>query len=353
MARREDIVNTFWDEVDHLSDDGTMLYLWSWTNTKCGMAGIYRIARRKLIEGRFSEDRLSAALAELEEDGKLFYEDGVLWCAARVKRLSSIHETIAKSIAKDLGEIDPSHPLFRRFVERYGGHPNLKPLLTLPRSSSEGPEDPDTEPDTGPSLEGQATVLGRGRGSGQGSGEFEDWLENYREVTGKSTVRGSKPAREAFAARRKEGRTLDELKAATVGCHGDDFCRENGHDVPETILRASKVERYIQLGAGVPVPVRDERDWGARREDAERIWASASEALRGPLGESTWNIWIEPIRALGTVDDALLLGMPEGQRAWGERKYAGLIGEAVAAAEPSIGHLRFTTLDQADARAAA
>lgn len=76
---------------------------------------------------------------------------------------------------------------------------------------------------------------------------FPEWLDHYRETTGRTSVTGSKPAREAFAARIKDGKTLDELKLATVGCHGDQFCRENGHDVPETILRASKVERYISL----------------------------------------------------------------------------------------------------------
>lgn len=83
-------------------------------------------------------------------------------------------------------------------------------------------------------------------GKGQGT-EFGEWLDHYRETTGRKTVRGSQPARDAFAARRKEGRTMEDLKRATVGCHSDDFCRENGHDIPETILRASKVERYIQL----------------------------------------------------------------------------------------------------------
>jgi hypothetical protein len=97
------------------------------------------------------------------------------------------------------------------------------------------------------------TGTGSGSGAEPGSGaEFGDWLEHYRICTGRVGVRGSKPAREAFAARRKEGRSLDELKLATIGCHGDDFCREHGHDVPETILRASKVERYIQLAQQPP-----------------------------------------------------------------------------------------------------
>ena len=84
--------------------------------------------------------------------------------------------------------------------------------------------------------------------SGKPSG-FDSWLSHYHSVTGKTSVTGSKPARDAFKARTKEGRSLEDLKAATVGCHGDEFCRTNGHDVPETILRASKVERYIALAA--------------------------------------------------------------------------------------------------------
>jgi hypothetical protein len=82
--------------------------------------------------------------------------------------------------------------------------------------------------------------------------EFDSWLEHYRQITGRATVTGSKSARQAFKARRKEGRSLDDLKAATVGCHSDEFCRTRGHDVPETILRASKVERYIALSVEPP-----------------------------------------------------------------------------------------------------
>lgn len=79
-------------------------------------------------------------------------------------------------------------------------------------------------------------------------GEFAEWLEHYRETTGRTSVRGSKGAREAFGARRDEGRTLEDLKTATVGAHSDDYLRRNGYDTPDTILRASKVERYIVLG---------------------------------------------------------------------------------------------------------
>lgn len=82
---------------------------------------------------------------------------------------------------------------------------------------------------------------------GDHQGEWIEWLAHYRSVTGRSTVKGSKPARREFNAR-LEDYSLADLKLATVGCHGDEYCRRNGYDVPETILRASKVTRYIELG---------------------------------------------------------------------------------------------------------
>lgn len=255
MARREDIVNTIWDELDHLSNDAVLLYVWSWTNPRCGMAGVYKVPQRRLLEGRL-EDPLPA-LSELVRDGKLRYEDGVLWNVARVKRLSHISEQIAKSIAKDLAEIDPSNPVYLEFVERYGSHPKLEGHLRVTRGSSEGRENPIAEPIRRGSPEGHPTLPGRGRGSGSGEGpssssssEFDDWLAHYVATTGYKGTRGSKPAREAFSARRREGLTLDELKLATVGCHSDEYNREHHHDVPETILRASKVTRYIKLATG-------------------------------------------------------------------------------------------------------
>lgn len=100
------------------------------------------------------------------------------------------------------------------------------------------------------------------------SNAFSAWLQHYHAVTGKTTVRGSDPARRAFAARLKEGRTLEDLKLATAGCHSDEYCRDHGYNVPETILRAEKVERYIQLGREPSRP-RSKGSSPASRVDAD------------------------------------------------------------------------------------
>lgn len=79
------------------------------------------------------------------------------------------------------------------------------------------------------------------------SPSFKNYLEHYKETTGRE-VRGSSAARSSFDARLKDGYTVEELKLATEGAWADEFLRENGHVVPETLLRASKVGRYVQMG---------------------------------------------------------------------------------------------------------
>lgn len=91
---------------------------------------------------------------------------------------------------------------------------------------------------------------GSGKKTPSGDDEFAEWLEHYHETTGRKDVRGSRSARRAFSARRRgDEYTVAQLKDATTGCHRDDWCRERGFDVPDTILRASNVDRYIALAS--------------------------------------------------------------------------------------------------------
>ena len=92
------------------------------------------------------------------------------------------------------------------------------------------------------------TVTRTGTETNKTADEFKDWLEHYHTTTSRESVRGSAEARRSFTARRNDGYSLADLKAATVGAHADDYCRKNGYDRPETILRPSKVERFIELG---------------------------------------------------------------------------------------------------------
>jgi hypothetical protein len=141
VPRQEDIRNTIWQELDDLSNDAMLLYIWSWTNEKTSTSGFYPCPRRFLGEARFDDDALSAALEECERAGKLRYEDGILWSVTRVKRLPWKTSQAAKAIAKDLDELDDSNPIKAEFIARYDGFPWGKDgegQLTLSQGSDKG-----------------------------------------------------------------------------------------------------------------------------------------------------------------------------------------------------------------------
>ena len=77
------------------------------------------------------------------------------------------------------------------------------------------------------------------------------------------------------------------------------------------------------------------------KRDLEAVWAGASERLRSSVPDSTFRIWLEPLRPAGRRDTTLLLSAPDGIRAWAERRYAELIAEAVAAIDPELVEVSF------------
>ena len=54
------------------------------------------------------------------------------------------------------------------------------------------------------------------------------------------------------------------------------------------------------------------------------------ERLRASVPASTFQLWLEPLELAGAKAETLLLTAPESIRAWTERRYAGLIREALA-----------------------
>jgi chromosomal replication initiator protein len=66
-------------------------------------------------------------------------------------------------------------------------------------------------------------------------------------------------------------------------------------------------------------------------QDLDALWRATQERLRASVPESTYRIWFEPLRVAGAAGDTLYLTASEERvRAWGERRYAQLIAEALA-----------------------
>jgi DnaA N-terminal domain len=59
-------------------------------------------------------------------------------------------------------------------------------------------------------------------------------------------------------------------------------------------------------------------------------WAEAKDRVRASVPPSTFDLWIEPLRPIGATGTQILLSAPEGIRAWTERRYSGLIREALS-----------------------
>lgn len=126
-ARREDIINSFWDDedVDQLGNNAVLLYLWSFTNPRCGLAGVYPCKRRAICDGRLPNGRLDKALSELASGRFLYYIEGWIWVRARVKNLSGINPNMARSIVKDVEALPDRHEFVGAFWSEYAKYGKL------------------------------------------------------------------------------------------------------------------------------------------------------------------------------------------------------------------------------------
>ncbi len=64
----------------------------------------------------------------------------------------------------------------------------------------------------------------------------------------------------------------------------------------------------------------------------EALWEDVRGRLRAAVPESTFKIWLEPLRLAGAQGSTLYLSAPEGIRTWVERRYASLLRDALAGA---------------------
>jgi chromosomal replication initiator protein len=80
----------------------------------------------------------------------------------------------------------------------------------------------------------------------------------------------------------------------------------------------------------------------AVEQSPQAIWQEARRRLRAALPESTFQLWLEPLKPLMLQGEALYLSAPDGVRAWVQRRYAALIRDAVSAAAPGVAEVVLT-----------
>jgi len=62
--------------------------------------------------------------------------------------------------------------------------------------------------------------------------------------------------------------------------------------------------------------------------------------------DSTFNLWLRPLRVLGASGSTLHLSAPDSIRSWVERRYAALIAEALEAAGAALSEISFAPIEE-------
>ncbi len=76
-------------------------------------------------------------------------------------------------------------------------------------------------------------------------------------------------------------------------------------------------------------------------QNLEALWEEIQRRLQAAVPESTFKIWLEPLRAVGAQGATLYLTAPDGIRTWVERRYSSLLREALAESPAELSEIGF------------
>lgn len=76
------------------------------------------------------------------------------------------------------------------------------------------------------------------------------------------------------------------------------------------------------------------------KQDLDSLWRDVQDRLRAALPPSTFQLWLEPLKVVSAQANVLYLTAPAGIRAWTERRYSGLIREALSGAKSGLTDVR-------------
>jgi hypothetical protein len=291
MSRKEDVDTAIWGDeefVDGLSPHAKLLYFWAFTNPLNGMAGLYKVPRSTMAaQTGLTGGEVEAALAELAERRFAFYEAGVMFVRARVKRLRQKSPQIAKSITGNLALISDRHPLKARWMEENRDHAFLAEEghgwgIDTPSIPHRGPMDDDgvePNPDTpsmphGDPIDGvKGKGTGRGKGKGGSGGDGDEPPDDFPEHLNPALTEVVTVLRRIAAARDANHVTVAATARALAS-----YPRRPHRKAAEDL------EHWLVHGTGRNAKVRDVV--GYYRNQLERRW---QDAAASPPGQTPGN----------------------------------------------------------------
>ncbi len=81
-------------------------------------------------------------------------------------------------------------------------------------------------------------------------------------------------------------------------------------------------------------------------QSLDSLWGEVQHRLRSAVPESTFKIWLEPLRAVGAQGATLYLAAPDGIRTWVERRYVTLLREALSEVAPTLSEVAFAGAEE-------
>jgi len=88
-------------------------------------------------------------------------------------------------------------------------------------------------------------------------------------------------------------------------------------------------------------------------QNLDALWGDVLRRLRAAVPESTFKIWLEPLRAVGAQGATLYLAAPEGIQTWVERRYISLLREALGEVVTPLSEIAFASPEGTETRKAA
>src|SRR4051812_7674925 len=104
MSKYEHIETSIWSQpgFEDLSVEARYTFLWTITNPRCNVAGLYPISVPHIaFETKLSVEQVEGALAALAAARLVYYDEGFLFIRRRVLELHTRGPNHAKSIVKD------------------------------------------------------------------------------------------------------------------------------------------------------------------------------------------------------------------------------------------------------------
>ncbi len=77
-------------------------------------------------------------------------------------------------------------------------------------------------------------------------------------------------------------------------------------------------------------------------QSLDALWGDIERRLRSAVPESTFKIWLEPLKPVGIQGSTLYLAAPDGIQTWVEQRYAPLLREALAETDTTLAEIAFS-----------